>query len=235
MVDPQALLRLHPYFSALPAKALRDVSLHVVVRSYKKGTLIFSEGEPSQGLYLVESGVVRVFKSSEDGKEQVLHHVTPGQSFNDVATFDGGPCPANAEAAERATLLLVPRKDLLNLLRAHPELALTVIKVLSGRLRQMGSLVEDLALRHVVSRVAHALLRASKGSATATLPSKHELASMVGSVREVVTRALKQLDRQGAIRLGPRRTVSLLNRELLHRLSGAPSSSPRQPRPRGVS
>jgi CRP/FNR family transcriptional regulator len=223
-VDPPALLKLHPYFASLPARALAVIGRRAVRRSHEKDSLIFSEGEPSRGLYLVASGRVRIFKSSADGKEQVLHHVTAGHSFNDVATFDGGPSPANAQAVEPTTILLVPREALLDLMRSYPDIALAVTRTFASRLRQMSSLVGDLSLRHVTSRVAALLLRLSEGGQVVSLPTRQELASMVGSVREVATRAVKQLERQGAIRLGPGRRATILDRDLLSRLA-APAAN----------
>lgn len=220
MIDPLSILSRHPYFASLPARTLSAIARRVVARTYDKRALIFTEGEPPRGLYLVASGSVRVFKGSEDGKEQVLHHITVGQSFNDVATFDGGPSPANAQAVEPTTVLLVPREALLDLMRGYPEIALAVLQALAARLRQMSSLVEDLSLRHVVSRIAGVLLRLSDGGAV-TLPTRQELAAMAGTVREVATRALRHLERAGAIRLGPGRLATILDRRALQRLSGS--------------
>lgn len=220
MVDPLPILSRHPYFAPLPAKTLKAIGRRVVAQTCSRGTLIFMEGEPPHGLYLVASGRIRIFKGSEDGKEQVLHHITPGQSFNDVAAFDGGPSPANAQAVEASTILLVPREALLELMRSYPEIARAVVPVLARRLRQLSSLVEDLSLRHVVSRVAGALLRPDTSG---TLPTRQELAAMVGTVREVATRALRHLERMGAIRLGPGRRVAILDRQALQRLSARAS------------
>ncbi len=223
-IDPPAILKRHPYFASLPARALSVIVSRAVRRSYKKDTLIFAEGEPARGLYLVSSGRVRIFKSSADGKEQILHHVTAGHSFNDVATFDGGPSPANAQAVEPTTILLVPREALLDLMRSYPEIALAATRAFASRLRQMSSLVGDLSLRHVISRVAGVLLRLSEGGQVLSLPTRQELAAMVGSVREVATRAVKQIERQGAIRLGPGRRATILDRDLLSRL-GTPTAN----------
>lgn len=235
MVDPLAILCRHPYFASLPAKTLTAIGRRVVVRTYEKGALIFAEGEPARGLYLVASGSVRVFKGSEDGKEQVLHHIAVGQSFNDVAAFDGGPSPANAQAAEPTIILLVPRDALLDLMRGYPEIALAVLQALAVRLRQMSHLVEDLSLHHVISRVAGALLRLSDGGVVVTLPTRQELAAMAGTVREVATRALRHLERLGTIRLGPGRRATILNRATLQRLSGGMGlTSPAPPRRPGV-
>jgi len=222
MINLRTLIRQHPYFATLPAKALAAACSRTVARTYKKGTLIFSQGEPSRGLYLVASGSVRVFKSSEDGKEQVLHHITAGCSFNDVATFDGGPSPASAQAVEPTTVLLVPREELLDLIRTHPELALAALRMFAARLRQMSSLVETLSLRHVASRVAGIVLQLSESGSVLSLPTRYELAAMAGTVREVATRALKHLEHLEIIRLGPGRRATILDRDALRRLSGSP-------------
>jgi len=231
--DALAVLGRHPYFAALPASILAAVGRRVAVRACAKGALVFGEGEPGHGLYLVASGLVRVFKSSEDGREQVLHHMAQGRSFNDVAAFDGGPCPASAQAVEPSTILVLRRDDLLELMRSHPEIALAVVRELSARLRQMSGLVEHLALRGVVARVAGELARLSTGGATVQLPTRQELAAMVGTVREVATRALLDLERRGIVRLGPSRRATILDRAALQRLSGslAPASSPPGARP----
>lgn len=218
MVNPIRVLARHPYFAPLPAAARDILGARTLVRTHARGALIFVEGEHAAGLHLVASGAVRVFKAVEDGREQVLHHVLPGQSFNDVAAFDGGPSPASAQAIEPTTVLLVPRDTLLDLMRAHPEIAVAALQALSVRLRQLSHLVEDLSRRHIVARVAGFLLRPRV--ATGDLPTRQELAAMVGTVREVATRALRHLERAGAIRLGPGRRVAILDRRRLQRLSG---------------
>lgn len=222
VADPLQALGQHPYFAGLPPEGLATVVQRAVVRTYPRGALVFPEGAPPAGLYLVVTGRVRVFKASAEGREQVLHHVEPGQSFNDVAAFDGAATPAAAQALEPTTVLLLPRPALLVLLRTHPEIAEAVIRVLASRLRQMSALVEDLALRPVVARVAATLLRLTEPGAAAALPTRQELAAMAGTVREVATRALKRLERAGAIRVGPGRRLTVLDRGLLGRLaSGA--------------
>ena len=221
MVDPVPFLKRHPYFSALPSTTLAAVARRGVAQAYKRGSLIFTEGDPASNLYLVAAGTVRIFKTSEDGKEQVLHHIRPGQSFNDVAALDGGPSPASAQAVGDAIVILIPRRALLDLLARYPDLALRVIQTFAARLREMSRLVETLSLHHVASRVAAALLRLSEGGPSAPLPTRQELAAMVGTVREVATRALKDLERLGAIALGPGRRATILDRRRLQHLAGS--------------
>ncbi len=233
-IDVAAILRRHPYFEALPASVLADVARRGQVVTYGRGALVFQQGERAAGLYVVASGAVRVFKTSVAGREQVLHHVGPGQSFNDVAAFDGGPCPASAQALEPTVIVVVPRPALLALMQRYPAIAVGVVRLLSTRLRELNRLVEDLALRQVVSRVAAVLARQGAGTATVTLPTRQELAAMVGTVREVATRALAHLERAGVIRVGPRGRVTIVDRAALERLAELtpPPSPPRAGRPR---
>jgi CRP/FNR family transcriptional regulator len=220
VTDPLHSLAQHPYFAGLPPQVLAAVKQRAVVRTYARGALVFSEGAAPTGLYVVLTGRVRVYKASHEGREQVLHHVGPGQSFNDVAAFDGAASPASAQALEPTVAALIPRSELLRLVRAHPEIAEAVIRVLAGRLRQMSALVEELALRPVVARVARALLRLAERGPVVTLPTRQELAAMAGTVREVATRALKQLERAGAVQTGPGRRLLVLDLALLARLAG---------------
>ena len=230
MGDPLEILSRHPYFASLPEKVLAAVRRRVITRGYEKGTLIYAEGEPSQGLYLVGSGSVRIFKSSEDGREQDLHRIGPGQSFSDAAAFDGAPTVANAETVGSTLVHLIPRDSLRELMMRYPEIGLSVTQVLAQRVRELSTLAGELSLRHVVSRIAAMLLRLGVKNATVVLPTRHELAATVGTVREVVTRGLKHLERLGAIRLEPRRRVTLLDRAKLDRLAGGSQSPvPSQP------
>ncbi len=233
-VDVAAVLRRHPYFAALPAWVLADVARRGRVVTFGRGTLVFQQGERAADLYVVAAGTVRVFKASVGGREQILHHVGPGQSFNDVAAFDGGPCPASAQALEPAAVVVVSRQDLLALMQRYPTIAVGIVRLLSARLRELNSLVEDLALRQVVSRVAAVLARQGAGTAAVTLPTRHELAAMVGTVREVATRALAHLERAGVIRVGQRGRVTIVDRAALERLAELtpPPSPPRAGRPR---
>ncbi len=222
MVDPLAVLGRHPYFAALPADIQKAIGGRAVVRAYEKGALVCLEGEPPPGLCLVASGRVRVFKASESGKEQDLYHVEAGQSFNDAPAFDGDPTFANAQATEPSVILLIRREALLELLAQYPEIGLAVVRLLARRLREVSSLAGDLALRHLVARVARLLLRLSEDRPVVTLPTRQKLAAMVGTVREVATRALKRLERRGMIRLEPAGRVAILDRAALHRLTRSP-------------
>jgi CRP/FNR family transcriptional regulator len=230
-MDLAAILAQHPYFVSLPSAVLKAVESRVVTRVYERGGLVYLEGEPSQGLYLVASGSVRVFKASDDGREQDLHRLEPGQSFSDAAAFDGGPTIANAQATEASVILFLSRSALVELLRAHPEIGIGVARVLAGRLREVSTLAGDLSLRHVMARVAGVIGRLAGSGSDATLPTRHELAAMVGTVREVATRALRELAKAGAIQLEPRGRVTIVDRAVLERLGGG--ALPTAPVPAG--
>ena len=221
-MDQIATISRHPYFAELPAHILKAVASRVVVRIYERSALVYLEGEPSHGLYLVASGAVRVFKAAVDGKEQDLHHIGPGQSFSDAAAFDGRPTVANAQAMEPSVVFLIRREALLDLIREYPEIGVAVIGVLAARLREVSDIAGDLALRSLAARVAGVILRRAETDSVTTLPTRQELAAMVGTVREVVTRALRHLEDSGLIRLEPHRHVRILDRARLRRLGGGP-------------
>lgn len=219
MSSPADFLRSLPYFSALTDEGIEQVGKALQERSFVKGELLFLEGEPSPGLYIVKSGRVRIFKTSPEGKEQVLFIAQPGESFNDVPVFDGGPNPASASALEPTTIYIVPREALLKLIGNCPA-ALSIIRLLASRLRHLTRLVEDLSFRRVVSRVSKILLEhaAAEGNLTpAQRLTQQEMAAMAGTARDVVGRALKSLEKAGAIRIEGHRII-LVNPKTLQEM-----------------
>jgi len=214
-----AVLARHPFFAGLGADALDALTRRAVIRLYEKNALVYVEGEPAPGLYVVASGKVRVFKTSEDGREQDLFQASTSESINEAAAFDAGPTIANAQATEPSVLLLVGREALADLMRQYPEIGAAVLRVFAARVRELASLAGDLSLRDVVSRLAGVLLRLAGPSAAVKVPTRTELAAMVGTVREVATRTLRHLESSGAIRL-ERGTVVILDRARLEQLSG---------------
>ena len=165
------------------------------------------EGEPAPGLFLVQRGRVRLSRMATDGREQVLAMVGPGEHFNPVPLFDGGPNPSTARAMSPVTCLLLPRADLIALLRRHPDLALAMLSAMAGELRELVRLVEDLAFRSVRARLARQLLaEAGEGAAELT---HQELAERAGTVREMAGRALRRLAEEGLVRLERGRVIVL--------------------------
>ncbi len=196
-----------PYFTGLDSAARKQAVAQVRRLNFSAGETILLEGEPCQGLYFVIEGQVRLIRGAKEGREHVVRVLGPGATFNDAALFDGGPNSEGAIAAEASTVGMIPKSSMLSLVERYPEIARAALKVLSARQRSLGAIMEDLALRDVTTRVARLLLgclgkhehiveHAPNACARIT---HQEIAAMVGSVREVVQRALKELERDGAI------------------------------------
>jgi CRP/FNR family transcriptional regulator len=198
-----------PYFAGLDSVARKQASQHVRRRRYSAGETILIEGEPCDGLYFVIEGQVRLIRGANDGREHVVRVLGPGATFNDAAVFDGGPNSEGAIAAEESAVGIIPKSSMLSLIERHPEIARAALKVLSARQRTLGAVIEDLALRDVTTRIARLLLGClgkheqivEHAPNACTRITHQEIAAMVGSVREVVQRVLKELERDGAIAL----------------------------------
>jgi len=198
-----------PIFSDLSESELEFLVRRVVVRPFSAGELVFNEGEPCLGLYVVESGHVRIFKSSAGGREQVLSIDGPGSSIAEVPVFDGGAYPASAVALGNASLLFVGKQDFQALCLEHPRVGLKVLRVVGGRLRRLVRIIEELSFTTVRHRLASYLLRLAHTSGTRTaegpvilLPvTNQELAAQIGTVRELVSRNLSRLQAEGLLKI----------------------------------
>lgn len=198
------MLRKIPYFSALNTEDLARVATLTVERHFNRGDLILIAGENDGSLCYVCSGLVKVFKVSPDGKEQVLRLIGVGHTFNDVPAFDGGPNPASVASVESSKVYMIRRSGLHQLITTRPEVAEAVVLTLAKTLRHLVALVEDLSLRHVSARVAKILLDreiATQQDLHIHRLTQTEMAALVGSTREVVGRALKELETAGAIEM----------------------------------
>ncbi|TVP56796.1 MAG: Crp/Fnr family transcriptional regulator [Gemmatimonadales bacterium] len=192
-------------FRSLSAETLGRVADRTVSRAVPARQRIFRRGEPCEGLFVVLSGRVRVYRANREGREQVLHDQGPGQPLAEVPLFDGGPYPADARAEEDSELLFLHRRDFERLYHEESELADAVIRELGRRLRRAVGLIEKISLKDVPSRVALSLLEYSAGSGTAdghwfTLPrTQSELAAELATTRESVARALRTLRDEGLV------------------------------------
>ena len=219
------LLRGIPYFAGLSDADLEAVRLRMFEQSVERGDMILMEEDPSEAVYFVVSGAVKVFKTSIEGKEQILCLLRTGESFNDVPILDGGPNLASAVAITPVVLYGMTRTDVEELLRENPRVAMNVIRVLSKKVRHFVSMVEDLSFRDVTSRVAKLLLDYAtdhggpeEGVERPRL-TQQEMDAMVGTAREVVGRSLKVLEEEGAIRMDRHRIV-VTNRKALQQMGG---------------
>jgi CRP-like cAMP-binding protein len=216
-------LKKIPYFSDLGLAELESIGKLVFEKSADRAEMVLLEDESAADLYFVASGVVKVFKTSAEGKEQILAIVRPGESFNDVPIFDGGLNPASAQAMGPVLLYGIKKDDMKAILRDHPRIALNVIKVLAGRVRHLVSLVEDLSFKHVIGRVAKILFE-NVGGETGHGPrlTQQEMAAMAGTAREVVGRSLKALEEEGAIKVDHHRII-ITDKKALQKIMEVPS------------
>ena len=209
-------------FDGLPRKQLEQIKDVAISKNYTRGEIIFMEQDMGNGFYLVAEGMVKIFKVSPSGKEQILHVFGPGEPFGEVPVFSGKRFPANAEAIRKSRLLFFPRTAFLGLITAHPSLALNMLAVLSMRLRQFTHQIENLSLKEVPARLAAYLLYLSteqRREDFITLDiSKGQLASLLGTIPETLSRILNRMNKQGLIETKDR-TIRFLNREGLESLS----------------
>lgn len=197
-----------PYFEGLDSPELDSISRFVFEKRAERGEIILSEGESSEAWYFVASGAVKAFKTSTEGKEQILQVMRPGESFNDVPALDSGPNLASAMAMGPVTLYGINRSHIEPILRDHPQIALNVNKILASKLRHLASIIEDLSFKPVIGRVAKILLEQAKDTTwTGPRLTQQEMAAMAGTVREVVGRSLKTLEDEGVIKLERNRLV----------------------------
>ena len=214
------LIKSNPYFAGLSATELDAIGKFIFERSLEKGEILLFEGGLAEALYFVVSGVMKVFKTSADGKEQILQIIRPGESFNDVPVFSGGNNIASAEAMADISLYGINKSNLEIILGKYPKISLNIIQVLSRRVEHLISLVEDLSFKNVASRVAKILLEnAGDGAGHGQRLTQQEMAAMAGTAREMVGRSLKTLEDEGKIRLDHHRIV-ITDREALRELAG---------------
>lgn len=180
-----------------------------VPRRFAENQMIFAEGEPCSGLYVIESGTVKIFKTSIHGREQVLSVEGPASSIAELPVFDGGNYPASAAAVGEATLLFIDRKEFHALCMEHPDAALKVLKVVGRRLRLLVEIIENLSFTTVRHRLAAHLLDLARRQGTNTDRgveftlgvTNQQLAAQIGTVRELVSRNLSRMQAQRLIEL----------------------------------
>jgi CRP/FNR family transcriptional regulator len=212
-IDKIAALGRTALFRDLDEGTLNALAARAIERRFKKDELLFVAGEEARGLYIVVEGAVRAFRESADGREQVIHVERAGSTVAEVPVFDDGAFPSTVAAETDSTLLFIDKRDVRQLCLEHPQIALAALKVLAGRLRRCALLVETLSLREVGQRLARLLLAEARAGGeqigvglTVTLSlTNQQIAARVGSVREVVSRALARLQQDKLITLDGRR------------------------------
>lgn len=209
MTPKAAFLESNPYFFGLDTDKLEILGRLIIERRVKKSEIVCLAGEPANVLYFVVSGVIKLFNTSFEGKEQILNLVRPGQSFGDIAVFGGGVQPMNAQAITESILYGIERNDFESLISELPQFAWNVIRIMANQTRRYISLVEDFSFKHVDSRLAKILLEYGGNVETSFLPqlTHHDIAAMAGTAREVIGKTLRDFANKGIISLDGRRIV----------------------------
>jgi CRP/FNR family transcriptional regulator len=216
----KSLLKGIPYFRPLDDQALETIAREVIVRRYHAGEIIFLEGDPVAGLHLVVEGSGKVYRLSEAGREHILTTLGPGDSCNEVPVVDGGPNPANFAALEDSTVWIITEESLNRLRRDFPTLNNVIIKNLAMRCRQLVQRVYNLSFLSVTGRLAAFLLQQSDEASDLNRQqwTQDEIAAHLGTVREMVGRAFRELQQAELIAID-RHRIEILDREGLKELT----------------
>ena len=220
------LLRRCPLFAGLKEEDLKQIRAIASLKQIKKKEILFSDGEETRGFYVIVSGRVKLFKVSPEGKEQILHIVSAPDAFAEAALFLEGTYPAFAEAMTDGQLLYFPKRDFIQLIEKNPQLSINMIVTLSHFLKRFASLIEELSLKEVSSRIAKYLvdlsLKLSKGGKSPKEVeldlSKTQLALKLGTISETLSRTLAKMKTKGIIDVKKNKII-ILKREALEELA----------------
>ena len=232
-LDSVETLRRVPFFAVLPSAELRVLASHCVVRRLARDEMLFAEGDPCEGMYVVQQGALKLFKMADTGREQVLVIERAGSTVGELPLFDGGAFPASAAAIEDSTLLFLPKREFLDLCQHNSQVAFVVIRTLAWRFRYMTSLVEELSLKEVSHRLARFLrdravksgVRTKRGIEFPLEETNQEIGAEIGTVRDLVSRNLRRFVDRGIIRLERRKVIVLDMAELKAQIAGTKRAS----------
>jgi CRP/FNR family cyclic AMP-dependent transcriptional regulator len=199
------LLHENEYFEGLDEGLLKQVARHMQFRQFERGEALFWEGDPCAGLHIIEQGFVKLYRLSPQGRQYIVRVLQEGDTCNEVPTFDGGPNPVNVEALETTRVWVIQAEILRELLQKHPEFAQKVIDNLGKNLRGLVRMVSEMAFYQVTNRLARLISDQTPDEMSGTPWTQEQLAARLGTVREVVARSLKELERSGAINVDKRR------------------------------
>jgi len=219
--DVKRILEKSHLFAGVPEAQLDEVTSIASVKKVSRGKRIFFEGDEAIGFYMVAEGKVKIFKTSLEGREQILHIFGPGEPFGEVPVFHGQPFPAHAEALTAGKLLFFPREKFTGLVHANPSLALNMLAMLSLRLRRFANQIEQLSLKEVPGRLAAHLLylceeQGRQDQVTLDIP-KGQLASLLGTSPETLSRIFAKMSDEGILRVQGK-VIQLTNIERLQEL-----------------
>lgn len=194
-MDVSKHVKASTLFAGLDDSEVSALMEVVSVRQVKKGQILFMDGDPAGGFYVLFEGRVRIYKANLEGKEYTIHIIKPGQLFAEVAIFEGTHFPADCMAMENSVVGFFPKDKFLSLIERHPKISLKIIASLSRFLRDYNRMVEELALKEVSARLARYLLEKSEGRSRKVVAlnmTKTELAKSLGTISETLSRNLKK-------------------------------------------
>jgi len=223
-----SILKKCSLFSGLAPAELEQIRIIAKAKHYARQEIIFSEGEPATGFYVIWEGKIKLYKLSAAGKEQILHLASAGECVAEAAMFSGTSYPATAEALTQTKLLYFPKADFLRLIKENPQLSLNMIATLSKLLRRFNRLVEELALKDVSARLARYLVELTLNNGLKLEPkttveldmSKSQLAAKLGTISETLSRTLKKLAENQVIQV-KKNKITILDPQALHDISEA--------------
>ena len=220
-IDIEKYLKKSSLFNCLNGFQIARLSRAVALKNYQKNSLVFSEGDPASGFYIVAEGKVKIYKLSSQGKEYIMNVAASGQAIAEVTVFSGKDYPASAQAIQNSTLLFLPKDAFLDILKSYPEIALRMLAALSQRQRHFAEMIEDLSLRDVACRLAKYLLNLAQENGGNTFEldlQKSDLAMKLATIPETLSRNLKKLKTKKLISLQAN-TVTILNKKALQNLA----------------
>lgn len=210
-------LRVNPYFDELPEGVLKEIAAQTQLREYERGDMLFWEGDPCAGLHIMESGSVKLYRISPQGRQYIISVLTDGATCNEVPAFDGGTNPVNVEALEISRVWVVDALTLRELVKSNPEFALKILSKFGQNLRNLVHKVSEMAFYQVTHRLARLITELPVDESRPHW-TQEQLAARLGTVREVVSRSLKELEKSGAIRIEDRR-IHIKDGEVLRQWS----------------
>ncbi len=214
-------LRRNEYFDHLGDTDLRVLAGFISLYEFERGEALFWESDHSAGLHIVQSGCIKIFRVSPQGRQYIVRLAVEGDTFNEVSVFDGGNNPVNAEALEASQVWVVEPDCIRRLVHDHPDFSQKVINNLCQNLRQLVQAVSEMAFYQVTHRLARLIIQIPAEDLGGTRLTQDQIAARLGTVREVVARSLKELERSGAISLENRR-IAIANPDVLDQWAQGP-------------
>lgn len=206
MDDSKIILKYVPIFSELSDSILSKIEEAGIIRNFKKDTVILNEFYEGTGLYIIIDGSVKVTENDIEGREIILQLLSQHDYFGEMSLIDGKKPSANVVAMEDCEMFFLSREEFMNLMKSNPEITVALLEELTRRLRFAGIRIKSLSVLNSEGKIASAILqiaensgRIKQGSVEVVLPYQHDIASMAGTSRETVSRAIHSLEKKGLI------------------------------------